>query len=68
MQNHFPICSTEYVKQKYENMLNMQNVQNNMYKICDEYAIADSKQNMQIMRITLLKICYKYAENMLNIC
>ncbi len=37
MQNHIPICRI-CNKQKMQNMLYMQNMQNNMYKICNKYA------------------------------
>ncbi len=55
----------------------MQNMQNNMYKICNEYAnkfaeyvnkYVKNMQNMQNMQRNMLRICYKYAENMLKIC
>ncbi len=62
---------TECVKRIYENMLNMQNVLNNKYKICNENAYKNAEyvneyvknMHMQNMQSNMLKICYKYAIN-----
>ncbi len=55
-----------------QNMLNMQNMQNNMYKICNENAnkyaenvnkFVKNMQNMHSMQSKMLKVCYKYSES-----
>ncbi len=78
MQNHLPICRI-CKKEIDKNMLKMQNMQNNMYKICNKYAnkyaeyvnkYVKNMQNMQLKNMQNMHstCCSRHLFHCLSLC